>query len=137
MRLTSSRGDRPRLAVLSACECGVPGAALPDEVIGLPAGLLAAGVHGVVASLFAVPDEATGLLMTRFYMTWTTEREPAHALRDAQRWLRDATNEQLYATFGAGTTGAPPATPAARRLWSSARPYADAIEWAGFTYVGA
>ena len=61
MRLTAGPGERPRLAVLSACESGMPGGALPDEVVGLPTGLLSAGVHGVVSSLVTVPDAATGL----------------------------------------------------------------------------
>ncbi|MGV9385745.1 CHAT domain-containing protein [Nonomuraea sp. NPDC003707] len=137
MRLTDGRGGRPRLAVLSACESGIPGTTLPDEVIGIPAAFLAAGVHGVVSSLFTVPDLSTGLLMTRFYETWTEGREPAEALRTAQRWLRDVTNEQLHAAYGKAVVVNPPAASAARRLWDSARPFAQPARWAGFTYAGA
>jgi hypothetical protein len=136
MRLMAGPGERPRLAVLSACESGMPTGALPDEVVGLPTGFLSAGVHGVVSSLVTVPDAATGLLMTRFYETWTGGREPMHALRDAQRWLRDATNEQIHALFGQALAGTPPVSPAARRLWATARPFAHPVNWAAFTYVG-
>ncbi|MFF4575679.1 CHAT domain-containing protein [Streptomyces sp. NPDC001410] len=86
---------RVRLAVLSACETAMPGTDLPDEVVALPTGLLQAGVAGVVASQWAVPDQATAMLMTEFYRSWQWEgMAPAHALRAAQRWLRDTTNAE-------------------------------------------
>jgi CHAT domain-containing protein len=80
-----------RLAVLSACETGVPGTRLPDEVIGLPAGFLRAGVGGVAASLWAVADESTMELMSRFYALWRKQKlEPAEALCRAQQGVRDS-----------------------------------------------
>jgi tetratricopeptide (TPR) repeat protein len=80
-----------RLAVLSACETGVPGTRLPDEVIGLPAGFLRAGVGGVAASLWAVADESTMELMSRFYALWRKQKlEPAEALCRAQQAVRDS-----------------------------------------------
>ena len=62
-----------RLAVLAACETGIPGTHLPDEVIGLPTGLTQAGVAGVVASLWSVRDRSTMLLLVRFYDLWRLE----------------------------------------------------------------
>ncbi len=59
--------ERVRLAVLSACETGVPDPQVREEVLGLPAGLLLAEVPGVVGSLWAVNDLSTALLMLRFY----------------------------------------------------------------------
>jgi CHAT domain-containing protein len=86
---------RARLAVLSACETALPGTELPDEVIGLPTGLLQAGVAGVVASQWSVPDRATAMLVTEFGRLWRGgQRSPAVALAQAQRWLRDTTNGQ-------------------------------------------
>ena len=80
-----------RLAVLSACETGVPGTRLPDEVIGLPAGFLRAGVGGVAASLWAVADESTMELMSQFYVLWRKQKlEPAEALCRAQQAVRDS-----------------------------------------------
>lgn len=52
-----------QLAVLSACETGLPGAELPDEMIGLAAGLLQAGVAGVVGSMWSVSDASTMILL--------------------------------------------------------------------------
>jgi len=95
-----------RLATLSACETGLPGMDLPDEVVNLPAGLLQAGVAGVVASLWSVSDMSTALLMTKFYQNVTTlwkeqgtqtQASIAPALQAAQCWLRDATKQELQA----------------------------------------
>jgi CHAT domain-containing protein len=83
---------RMRLAVLSACETGVPGARIPDEVIGLPTALVEAGLIGVVASLWSVPDETTAQLMEDFYVRWRRPEllaRPSEALRRAQLALRD------------------------------------------------
>lgn len=61
-----------RLALLSACETGLPGTQLPDEVVSLPTRLLQAGVAGVAASLWSVADLSTTLLLVRFYfLLWT------------------------------------------------------------------
>jgi CHAT domain-containing protein len=86
-----ARKLRVRLAVLSACETSLPGTDLPDEVVALPTGLLQAGVAGVIASQWAVPDLATAILMTEFYGRLRSNA-PAAALRDAQKWVRDTTN---------------------------------------------
>lgn len=84
---------RVRLAVLSACETSMPGTELPDEVVALPTGLLQAGVAGIVASMWAVPDPATAMLMTEFYRRWRWDQlPPAMALQQSQQWVRDATN---------------------------------------------
>ena len=89
-----------RLAALSACETGLPGTEFPDEVIGLPTGLIQAGVAGVVASLWSVNDLSTAMLMERFYRSWKEGHlPPATALRNAQRWLRDTTNRDKAEYF--------------------------------------
>jgi CHAT domain-containing protein len=85
-----------RLAVLSACETGIPGTNLPDEVISLPTGLLQAGAAGVVSSLWSVADLSTMVLLSRFYQFWRTDGlEPPEALHQAQLWLRDSTGPEL------------------------------------------
>lgn len=81
--------DRVRLAVLSACETGVPGIRNPDEYVSLPSGMMQAGVPGVIGSLWAVNQISTARLMGRFYENLLERgiNMPA-ALRDAQIWLR-------------------------------------------------
>jgi tetratricopeptide (TPR) repeat protein len=91
--LLALRLEKGRLAVLSACESGVPSTDLPDEMAGLPTGFQQAGLAGVVASLWAVNDPSTAMLMERFYRLWRQDGlAPAEALRAAQIWLRDTTN---------------------------------------------
>jgi hypothetical protein len=138
---------RVRLAVLSACETAMPGTELPDEVVALPTGLLQAGVAGVVASQWAVPDRATAMLMAEFYRRWWWERmAPPIALATAQVWLRDTTNAEKISHFQAAV--------AERAGWLPA-PVADAFlgwldlltpdkrshesihHWGAFAHVGA
>jgi len=84
-----------RLATLSACETGLAGTNLPDEVVMLPSALLQAGFAGVAASLWSVADVSTAMLMARFYDLWREEGvEPVQALRQAQQWVRDTTNRE-------------------------------------------
>jgi CHAT domain-containing protein len=86
-----------RLVGLSACETGIIGEKLPDEVVGLPTSLLQAGVAGVVASLWVADDFSTMLLMAQFYQRWFNEYpdNPAEALRFAQIWVRDSTQSKI------------------------------------------
>jgi len=86
-----------RLAVLSACETGVPSLKLIDEMFGLPAGMMQAGVPGVVGSLWSVRDGSTSLLMSQFYRSWQRKgKTPQDALKQAQMWLRDNLFEEPY-----------------------------------------
>src|SRR5205814_10090103 len=88
--------DGLRLAVLSACQTAIRDFnRLPDAAIGLPAGLLQAGVAGVVATLWPVDDRSTAMVMVKFYENYVKSGQLAESLREAQRWLRDATNGEL------------------------------------------
>jgi CHAT domain-containing protein len=133
---------RIHLAVLSACETSLPGTELPDEVVALPTGLLQAGVGGVVASMWAVPDRATAMLMDEFYRRWRVEQEPpAHALRNAQRWLRDTTNAEKRARWQETGGLAPQVADAFLKATAYARPeardHAGITAWGAFAHVGA
>ncbi len=132
-----------RLAVLSACQTGLTDFRdIPDEVVGLPAGFLQAGVAGVVSSLWPVDDAGTMLLMERFHRFRREEGlDPAAALRSAQRWLRDRTRSELSDYYGdymrmssetaeSGHIELPGGA-------DTARVYADPYRWAAFTMTGA
>jgi tetratricopeptide (TPR) repeat protein len=136
-----------RLAVLSACESGIPGADLPDEVVGLPTGLLEAGVAAVIASLWPVDDRPTLLLMVGFYQRWRRHgMAPAQALRQAQRWLRDATGAELRAQFERSLGREPdPWLPrqVAQACYEEVvllppdtRGFAGLTDWAAFSFMG-
>ena len=76
---------------------GVPGLELIDEMIGLSAGMMQAGVPGVVGSLWSVNNGSTAMLMARFYQYWQKEgKSPQDALSLAQIWLRDSLFESPY-----------------------------------------
>ena len=92
-RLLRVPTGQQRLAVLAACETGVPDGIIPDETVTLGTSLLVNGASGVLASLWKVSDRATNLLIDKFYALWLANddgrnEDPARALRDAQRWLR-------------------------------------------------
>jgi hypothetical protein len=135
---------RVRLAVLSACETSLPGTELPDEVVALPTGLLQAGVAGVIASQWSVPDLATAILMTDFYRRWP-DLPPAVALRDAQQWVRDTTNEQKVREWERALSDGSGWLPrdagealigGLAFLEGEARGHAELRAWAGFAHIG-
>jgi CHAT domain-containing protein len=135
-----------RLVVLSACQTAITDARrLPDEAIGLPAGLLQAGVPSVIGTLWSVEDLSTTLLMTQFYAyhrqgdpgTGDGPLPPAAALRRAQGWLRSRTAEDLVTVVaghrslaGAGLRQLALAEP-------TSRPFAAPSYWAPFVAIGA
>lgn len=129
---------RARLAVLSACETAMPGVELPDEVVSLPAGFLQAGAAGVIGSLWRVNDASTAMLMGRFYDLWRGGEglHPAEALRRAQQWVRDSTNDEKAHAFPAIASISPDVSPETAAFWASARSHTHPQYWAAFTYIG-
>jgi CHAT domain-containing protein len=77
------------LLTLSACNTATSGSARGREVDGLGDIVQLKGAKAVLASLWEVDDESTGLLMRRFYEFWTQHpgTPKAEALRQAQRAL--------------------------------------------------
>ena len=121
LKLTEGDKHGIRLAVLSACETGLPGLDLADEAIGLPVGLLQAGVAGAIASLWAVSDLSTAILLTKFYDLWRNDHlTPPNALRQAQQWFRDTKRSAIYQETNLTPTS------------NNDHPY----YWAGFSYTG-
>jgi len=131
-----------RLAVLSSCDTDRPGTVLPDEVVSLPTGFIQAGFAGVIATQWAVRSEAISLLMARFYQLWRAQHhDPAEALRDAQRWLRDTTNAEKVHDLGSALTSTDDDNfvGLVRRLQLRApddRPYQHPLDWAVLSYHG-
>ena len=115
-----------RLAILSACETGLQGIENADEAISLPTGLLQAGVAGAIGSLWSVSEESTMLLLEKFYKLWRNEPllSPDQALRQAQIWLRDASENEIAPLLGKRTN-----TP-------NNRPFSHPFHWSAFSYTG-
>jgi CHAT domain-containing protein len=129
-----------RLAVLSACETGVIDQQLPDEVVSLPTGLMQAGIPGIVLSLWPVNDVSTLMLIARFYDIWRLDGvQPPEALQQAQRWVRDSTNEEKMRYLKVVLPELDVSTsPELEHLaqYPSERAFSEPMYWAAFTYVG-
>jgi hypothetical protein len=79
------------LVVLSACQTGLGDLKRAEGTVGLQRAFLAKGARSVLVSLWSVDDEATALLMRRFYAHWLDDGDrpgKAEALRRAQADVR-------------------------------------------------
>ncbi len=140
-----------RLVTLSACDSATREIGLlPDEALGLFAGLLEAGAPGVIGALGEANEEASALLMWRFYDSFMNKEgseqlPPAKALRRSQVWLRDATAADLVRMldgldrrrFSAGSLELIDRVLSGFLLQSpGAHPFSAPRYWAPFVFVG-
>jgi len=103
---------RADLVTLSCCQTGL-GSEVPGEgYIGWSHAFLQAGARNLLVSLWDVEDEATALLMERFYQNLGT-LPATPALREAKQWLRTHTD-------GDGT-----------------QPFSHPAYWSPFVLIGA
>ncbi|MCL4298820.1 MAG: tetratricopeptide repeat protein [Anaerolineae bacterium] len=102
------------LVVLSACETNLGDLNEGDELVGLTRAFIFAGTPSVIASLWNVEDEATSLLMERFYTHLKDGLGKAEALRQAQLDMRqEYPNPYYWAGFVlSGDGGVSPTTQA-------------------------
>jgi tetratricopeptide (TPR) repeat protein len=93
---------RCRLAVLSACETGLPRLHPASEFTGLPAAFLLAGAANVVASVWQAHDAAGALLMRGLCASLTRRPDaPVHAhLALARRELAATPRARVVALLG-------------------------------------
>jgi CHAT domain-containing protein len=84
-----------RLVVLSACETALIDTNNRCDYIGLPTGFLHAGAMGTLASLWAVNDLSTALIMVKFYEWLQPGVSIGKALHDTQRWFKSAKTPDL------------------------------------------
>jgi CHAT domain-containing protein len=84
--------------VLSACQTGL-GYITADGVYGIQRALKQAGVDAMVVSLWSVSDEASALLMSRFYRNLCNGMDTYAAFMDARSQLMTAEQN----SFDAGT----------------------------------
>ena len=74
--------------MLSACETGLGEVAGGEGLIGIQRAFQVSGARTTVASLWEVNDQATRVLMERFYENyWDNELSRLDALREAQLWM--------------------------------------------------
>jgi hypothetical protein len=118
-----------RLVILGACESSVADGRVLDEMVSFPGAMLQAGAQGVVAALWKVSEAAAALVLQRFHEGLAARKAPATALADAQRWLRSATRGEIARRY-------PQLYRSRLRGDHTVRPFADAVDWAAFTYTG-
>jgi CHAT domain-containing protein/tetratricopeptide (TPR) repeat protein len=79
---------KTELVVLSACETGLGKLRGGEGVFSLQRAFHVSGSRAVVASLWQVPDQATQVLMRRFYENlWHKKMSKLEALRETQLWM--------------------------------------------------
>jgi CHAT domain-containing protein len=128
------------LVVLSANESGLGRDAGGEGLLGFPQALFQAGARSLVVSRWKIDDEATALLMVRFYQNLLGKRpglkaplSKIEALAEAKRWLRNLSAKEVKAAVdrlprGKGAKPVP--------LWKEARPFAHPYYWAAFVLIG-
>jgi CHAT domain-containing protein len=85
------------LICLPACETALTDKqTILAEYVGLTSGFMRAGVGCVVSTLWPIESGASTLLMIYFYQRWREAGDSLPvALANAQKWLREATREDL------------------------------------------
>lgn len=134
------------LVVLSACQSGLGRYAGGEGYLGFAQALLLAGAKNLLLSLWKVDDQATALLMKRFYENlWasrpgmTAPLSTSEALREAKEWLRQLSQSQadrLWKHWQRGEfipTGDQKADNAAD---DAPRPFQHPKYWAAFVLIG-
>jgi CHAT domain-containing protein/Flp pilus assembly protein TadD len=143
------------LICLSACETALTDKqTILAEYVGLTSGFMRAGVGSVVSTLWPVESNASALLMIYFYQRWREAGDclPV-ALANAQKWLREATREDLAAwsqgefdKISANSAKLSEVEVSQRRFFKTIRqelatmeldqPYQHPYYWAAFTITG-
>ena len=80
-----------RLVVLSCCHSG-RGKIKAEGVVGIARAFLGAGARSVLASLWAINDEATLEFMRKFYEHLIEEQSATTSLNQAMKWMRESDN---------------------------------------------
>jgi hypothetical protein len=126
------------LVVLSACQSGLGKYEEGEGYVGFAQALFLAGARSLVVSQWEVDDDATALLMVRFYQNLLGKRTglkkgmpKAEALAEAKRWLRNLSEKEA----GAARDSLPRGKVVPRKR-AGPKPYAHPWYWAGFILVG-
>ena len=129
-----------RLVVLSACETALIDTQNRSDYIGLPTGFLYAGAMGTLASLWAVNDLSTALMMVKFYEVLKPGVSIGQALHDTQRWFKSAiTSDLLEWVEGSKSFVASQKKQILKELGGydeDEKPYGDVYHWGAFCAIG-
>jgi CHAT domain-containing protein/tetratricopeptide (TPR) repeat protein len=129
------------MVTLSACQTGLGKYQKGEGYLGFAQALFVAGGRSLVLSLWPVNDDATALLMSRFYQNVLGKRAgldkpmpKAEALREAKEWLRGLSSAEVDKGLADLHRGEPIEKPPA--LGAEVRPYGHPYYWAAFILIG-
>ena len=77
-----------KLVVLSCCHSG-RGKIKAEGVVGIARAFLGAGARSVIASLWAIDDDATLVFMRHFYEHLVKGKSAGNSLHQAMKWMRE------------------------------------------------
>ena len=78
-----------KLVVLSCCHSG-RGKIKAEGVVGIARAFLGAGARSVIASLWAIDDDATLVFMRHFYEHLVKGKSAGNSLHQAMKWMRES-----------------------------------------------
>jgi tetratricopeptide (TPR) repeat protein len=126
-----------RLAVMGACESGVPGLRIAaDEFRGMPSALLEAGIPGTLATLWPVFTHSTDRVVGDFFRHHLADGlSPARALRLAQLTQR---RNAMTTDLGLASMGIRRVTATSGQASvATSHDLSLPVFWAAFAYIGA
>lgn len=123
------------LVVLSACQTGL-GEITGDGVFGLQRGFKKAGANTLMMSLWKVDDNATQMLMSKFYEYLIAGKSKYESLREAQRYVREYEEEVEVKDDEKKSYNANQKEQTQRqqteKVYKKSKPYQDPKYWAAF-----
>jgi CHAT domain-containing protein len=129
------------LVTLSACQSGLGKHEGGEGYLGFAQALFVAGSRSLVLSQWSVDDNATALLMSRFYQNLLGKRKglakpmpKAEALQEAKVWLRGLTEDEVDQHLTELPRGREVKRP--RTVPARVHPYAHPYYWAAFILIG-
>ncbi|MCW6049584.1 CHAT domain-containing protein [Lyngbya sp. CCAP 1446/10] len=129
-----------RLVVLSACETALIDTQNRSDYIGLPTGFIHAGAMGTLASLWAVNDLSTALMMVKFYELLQPGVSIGKALHDTQRWFKSAKTPDLVSWVQESDSfdgdRRKPILKELKGYNKDEKPYGDVYHWGAFCAIG-
>jgi CHAT domain-containing protein len=130
------------LVVLSACQTAVGQPLAGEGLLGFSQAFLRAGTHSLIVSLWRVEDQASALLMYRFYQNLLASRpgltaplSKIAALTEAKHWLRNLSADEADRALRnmASEAELPQFEP---QLPPGDRPFEHPSFWAAFVLIG-
>lgn len=135
------------MVVASCCRTGVIDQRGADGLVGLAQALIAAGAASAIATLWAVDDAGTSLMMAKFYEELAAGTPAAEAIGEAQRHLRETTMAQWQSLVQPDNEASWVPMQLRGGLRSlvdstdsgdmSTQPFAHPMHWAGVVYISA